>query len=104
MEQRSALAHRHRPHPRKLIQHAEQTRHCRTIADSCPRNTRPSLAWMRSATSYRVSLGRLFLGHVLKGEKPGDLPVQQEVKVELALNLKAAKTLGLTFPGTTITL
>jgi hypothetical protein len=34
----------------------------------------------------------------LEGEKPADLPVQQTVKVELVLNLKTAKTLGITFP------
>ena len=48
------------------------------------------------ADAYR--LAGVYAARILKGEKPGELPVQQATKIQLVLNLKTAKALGITVP------
>jgi putative ABC transport system substrate-binding protein len=74
------------------------------------RHALPSMYWLRELTvagglmSYGTSITDAFravgvyAGRVLKGEKPADLAAQQATKFELFINLKTAKSLGLTVP------
>ena len=84
-EQLAALATRHR------VPAIYQNREF-----ACSR--RPDELWRQHIDLYRV-IG-VYTGRILKGEKPADLPVQQATRVELIINMKTAKALGLTFPIT----
>jgi putative ABC transport system substrate-binding protein len=86
--------------------------HRKLIVELAARHRLPTVYALRVATaegglmSYGVDLPDLFrkaaeyADRILRGEKPGDLPVQQPTKFELVINLKTAKSLGLTVPLT----
>jgi putative ABC transport system substrate-binding protein len=80
------------------------------LADLAARNKLPSMHGFKedaeagALMSYGASLdamfrhAALFVDRILKGAKPGDLPVEQPITFELVINLKTAKALGLTIP------
>lgn len=83
---------------------------CEKLAELAARQKLPAIHSLREYTaagglmSYGASvtdalrIAGHYAGQILKGEKPADLPVQQSVKIELTINLRTAKALGLTVP------
>jgi putative ABC transport system substrate-binding protein len=101
-------------HPDALIvqQTASFTSHAREIADLAINLHLPTVSEMREfievggLLAYGPSVYALgeraawYVDRILKGTRPAELPVEQPTKFELIVNLRTAKTLGLTIPGT----
>jgi putative ABC transport system substrate-binding protein len=91
-------------------------RHAQLMADLAARHRLPAMfgfkehveagGLMSYAASFPVMFRRAaaFVDKILKGAKPGDLPVEQPTKFELVINLKTAKTLGIAIPQSVLQL
>ena len=82
----------------------------RRIAGLAAQHRLPTMFWTRGPveSGALMSYGQnnaehyyraaTYIDKILKGAKPGDLPVEQPTKIELVINLKTAKAIGLTIP------
>ena len=89
--------------------------HRRQLAELEIKNRLPTISWLREIVdagglvSYGPDFPDLYrraatyIDKILKGAKPGDLPIEQPTKFELAINMKTAKALGLTIPPSVLT-
>jgi putative ABC transport system substrate-binding protein len=100
----------HRPDALVVLSDPLLNVHRKPIVAFAAKNRIPTAYRLRDAVddgglmSYAVNLTELnrraasYVDRILKGAKPGDLPVEQPTKFELVINLKTAKALGLTIP------
>jgi putative ABC transport system substrate-binding protein len=73
---------------------------------TCPSSGFPAVGGLMSYSADFMKVfrqGAMFVDKILKGRKPADLPVEQPTQFHLAINLKVAKALGITVPGTMLT-
>ena len=110
LEQAFAAMKRGRPSALLMTADSLIQRYIGRIVAFASENRLPAMYQLREAVdggglmSYGVSLPDLgrraayFVDKILKGAKPGDLPIEQPTKFELIINLKTAKALGLTIP------
>ncbi|MGH7796155.1 MAG: ABC transporter substrate binding protein [Candidatus Binatia bacterium] len=93
-----------------VLQSAIVNAHRKQIADLATKNRLPAIynvpefVQVNGLMTYGVSINDLhrraatYVDKILKGAKPADLPVEQPIKFEFVINLKAAKQIGLTIP------
>ena len=107
-----AIMAQERPDALLVLEDALTFHYRKEIADFAAQQRLPSMFGVRQGVdagglmSYGVTVPEMvrfaatYVDKILKGAKPGDLPVEQPTKFELVINLKTARALGLTIPPT----